>query len=105
MQLCASWMFRVLVKDEQGEIVRVLGDPDPVRLARHIHVYGPEGAAACEHLVSKPAEAVNAVIFRRAKRSSKPRMATRRKSTKFQGTPRNPIAGISSAKTPAEGFS
>jgi hypothetical protein len=84
LHLCSSYMNRVPEKDEDGNTLRMLGDPDPIKLARHVQLYGPEGAHAWLHLLDDPrAKTVSAVISRRSRRGSKSRMVRRPKRQKF----------------------
>jgi hypothetical protein len=65
LHLCRTYMHRVPVKDVDGETLRMLGDPDPAKLARHVQLYGREGA---EHwLQVESPSALHAAIRRRAK--------------------------------------
>ncbi len=84
-RLCgAGWAGRVPVKDADGNTVRMLGNPDPVKLARHVQVYGPEGAEPWLHLLDgSRGKTVNAVISRRSRRSSTARMVKPRNWQKF----------------------
>jgi hypothetical protein len=49
--------------------LRMLGDLDPARLARHVHLYGEEGAGPWLHQLDRggPARAVTAAIRRRSR--------------------------------------
>jgi len=69
---------------EPSTPLRMLGDPDPEKLARHVQLYGAEGTAPW---LEKPdARVVSAVIRRRSqrrRRSRQTRMNKRAKSRKF----------------------
>jgi hypothetical protein len=82
--LCRSWMDRIAVKDAAGNTLGMLGDPDPVKLARHVQLYGREGVGPW---LEKPdARVVSAVIRRRSgsrRPSRQTRMDKRPKSRKF----------------------
>lgn len=81
-RLCRSWMSRVPAKDGHGNTVGMLGDPDPVKLARHVQLYGREGARPWLHLLDdKQAAPVIAVTQRRSKSRRKIQMARRFQST------------------------
>ena len=66
---------------EPAAPLRMLGDPDPAKLARHVELYGREGAEPWLHLhegeggeQGRAAQAVDAVIRRRSRSR---RMVTR----------------------------
>jgi hypothetical protein len=81
--LCRSWMDRIPAKDAAGNTLGMLGDPDPVKLARHVQLYGHEGAQPWLHLLERPdAEVISVVIRRRSKSGRQTRMARRPKTQK-----------------------
>jgi hypothetical protein len=83
--LCATWMNRVPVKDENGNTLGMLGGPDPVKLARHVQ-YSSEGAEPWLHLLEEPGvETVNSVLSRRSRGTRFSRSNKRRKTQKLVG--------------------
>jgi hypothetical protein len=70
-----TYMNRVPAKDEFGETVGMLGDPDPAKLARHVKLYGQEGAEPW--LQQETPSAIQSVVSRTSRRSLKSR-STRR---------------------------
>lgn len=52
-RFCASAADGIPLKDEHGNTVGMLGDPDPAKLARHVQWYGPEGAEPWLHLLEQ----------------------------------------------------
>jgi hypothetical protein len=86
LHLCKSCGTAVPVKDEHGNTIGELVDPDPIKLARHVELYGTEGAEAWLHRLDDPGvEAVTFVISRRSGRSSPGRMVKRPKRQRFVG--------------------
>ena len=81
-RFCASAADGIPLKDEHGNTVGMLGDPDPAKLARHVQWYGPEGAEPWLHLLNRvTAMAVRKPslrsVARRSRQSSKRPMVTR----------------------------
>jgi hypothetical protein len=81
LAICASYMSRVPVVDREGCVVGVLGDPDPVGLARHVKLYGPEGAGPW--LKAEAPSTVFSVKRRRSARAPRSRATMRAKPMKF----------------------
>jgi hypothetical protein len=80
--ICAGYMSRVPVVDQEGRVVGVLGDPDdPAKLDRHVKLYSTEGAGPW--LKPETPSTVSSVIRRRSSRRSKPRMVKRAEPAKF----------------------
>jgi hypothetical protein len=87
-RVCASAAHRVRLKDEHGNTVGMLGDPDPAKLARHVQLYGREGAGPWLHLLEQGggdggAKAVFSVTRRRSRQSPRRRMVARAGSPNF----------------------
>lgn len=57
--------------------LRMLGAPDPAKLARHIELYGPECAEPWAGRLDDSARTVHRVVRRRSRRTSRRRMVTR----------------------------